>query len=816
MSIQAEMHMRQTPERTLLTGVVSVLLVGAGAWATLDRLHAATAPAASQTAPSPETAVPSSYRAVLDRYCVTCHNDRLGTANLTLDAADFGHVGDDTEVWEKVIQKLRSGTMPPAGRPRPEPATYEAFAAWLETTIDEAAAAAPRPGRPTARRLNRTEYTNVIRDLLALEIDGRALLPADDMAYGFDNNADMLPVSSALLERYMSAAAKVSRLAVGDPSIRPSVTTYNVSRLQLQTGQASPDLPFGSRGGVTVPHLFPLDAEYVVTARLRGRRFREPHQLDIRLDGERIGTFTLGGRRRPASPGATGRSRPSNEPLEVRLRVPAGSRQVGVTFVEKMVAPEGVGPARLPVSSISYGGVRGAEARVEAIDIAGPYAVTGAGDTASRRRIFICEPDDDDDAQEVEACATEILSALARRAYRRPATEADVQTLLEFYRSGRADVGTFDAGIQFALERVLLDSRFLVRVERDPVDLPADTAYQLTDIEMASRLSFFLWSSLPDDELLDVAIRGDLGDPAVLEHQVRRMLADPRAATLVTNFAAQWLHFRNIRAVAPDVNAFPEFDDDLRKAFQRETELFIEHQLREDRSVLDLLRADYTFVNERLARHYGLDGVHGSHFRRVTFGDDRRRGLLGQGSILTVTSYANRTSPVVRGKWLLENILGAPPPPPPPDVPPLGESDVNAARSMRERMEQHRENPVCASCHAQMDPIGFALENFDAIGRWREVDEDGELVDAAGALPGGIAFDGPAGLRQMLQTRHEEFVGTLTSKLLTYALGRGVEAYDMPAIRNIMREAEAGDYRWSSIILGIAKSTPFQMRSSGP
>ncbi len=798
--------MRQATERTLLTGLVSALLVGASTLA----------PAAQQTDTSRGTSVPPDHRAVLDRYCVTCHNGRLQTAGLSLEADDLNHVGRDTDAWERVIRKLRSGTMPPAGRPRPEPATYEAFASWLETAIDEAAATRPSPGRPTARRLNRTEYTNVIRDLLALEIDGRALLPADDMAYGFDNNADMLPVSAALLERYMSAAAKVSRLAVGDPAIRPSVTTYNVSRFRLQDGQASTDLPFGSRGGLAVPHFFPLDAEYVVTARLRSRRSREPHQLDLRLDGERLETFTLGGRRRRGAPGTTGRSRPPAAPLEVRVRVPAGSRQVGVTFVEKMVAPEGVGPARLPVSSISYGGVRGAELRVEAIDIAGPYDATGAGDTASRRRIFVCRPADDSETA-AETCAIEIVSTLARRAYRRPVDGAEIETLLRFYRDGRTEGGTFDAGIQFALERILLDTSFLVRVERDPVDVAPDTAYRLSDLETASRLSFFLWSSMPDDELLDVATRETLGDPAVLEQQVRRMLADPRASTLATNFAAQWLHFRNMRTVAPDVNAFPEFDDDLREAFQRETELFIDHQIREDRGVLDLLTADDTFVNERLARHYGLPDVYGSHFRRVTFGDDRRAGLLGQGSILTVTSYANRTSPVVRGKWLLENILGAPPPPPPPDVPPLEEHDADTApRSMRERMEQHRANPVCASCHVQMDPLGFALENFDAIGKWRDVDEVGGPVDVTGALPDGNAFEGPAGLRQMLQARGEEFVGTVTSKLLTYALGRGGEASDLPAIRSIMREAEPGGYRWSSIILGIAKSTPFQMRSSEP
>ena len=713
-----------------------------------------------------------------------------------------------------MIRKLRSATMPPAGRPRPEPASYESFASWLETTIDEAAADSPRPGRPTARRLNRTEYTNVIRDLLGLEIDGRALLPADDMVYGFDNNADLLPMSTALLERYMSAAAKISRLAVGDPALRPSLTTYNVSRLRLQNGRVGPDLPFGSRGGAAVRHYFPLDAEYVVTARLRGRRFRETQQLDLRLDAERLELFLLGGPRRP--PAAVPRSRAPDDPLEVRLRVAAGSHLVAATFVETMVAPEGVRPAYLPVSSISFGGVRGAEARVEAIDIAGPYDATGPGDTDSRRRIFVCRPADDAGGSAAETCAREILSALATRAYRRPVHETALETLLGFYRDGREEGGTFDAGIQFALERILLDASFLVRVERDPVGAPAGAAYRLGDLDIASRLSFFLWSSLPDDELLELASAGALGDAVTLQQQVRRMLDDPRAATLVTNFASQWLHLRNMRAVAPDVNAFPEFDDDLREAFQRETELFLEAQLREDRSVLELLTADYTYVNERLARHYGVEGIHGSHFRRVTFGDDRRAGLLGHGSILTVTSYANRTSPVVRGKWLLENILGAPPPPPPPDVPPFEENDVSGARSMRERMEQHRANPVCASCHAQMDPLGFALENFDAIGRWRDATDAGDPIDAVGALPDGRRFDGPGGLRRLLRNRRTEFVSTVTTRLMTYALGRGVEAHDMPAIRKIVREAEASGYRWSSIVLGVVNSTPFQMRSTEP
>ena len=805
--------MPQTARRILPAGLVGAALIGVCALVSPEPLSAATAPSGEQTGASMPTPVPADHRALLDRYCVICHNDRLQTAGLSFEADGFRDVGRDTEAWEKVIRKLRSETMPPAGRPRPVPARYASFASWLETTIDRAADDDPRPGQPTARRLNRTEYTNAIRDLLGLEIDGRALLPPDDMAYGFDNNADMLPMSAALLERYLSAAGKISRLAVGDPALRPSVTTYAVSRLRLQNGRAGPDLPFGSRGGAVVRHYFPLDAEYVVTARLRRRRFREPQHLDLRLDGERLELFRLGG---PRPPSAEPRSRAPDEPLAVRLRVAAGSHRIGVTFVEKMVAPEGVRPAYLPVSSISFGGVRGAEARVEAIDVAGPYNPTGAGDTASRRRIFVCRPAEDARAREAEACAREILSALATRAYRHPVAETELETLLRFYRDGREEGGTFDAGVQLALERILLDSSFLVRVERDPFDAPADTAYRLGDLEIASRLSFFLWSSLPDDELLAAAVDGALGDPAMLRRQVRRLLDDPRAATLVTDFASQWLHLRNLRAAAPDVNAFPEFDDDLRDAFQRETELFLEAQLREDRGLLELLTADYTFVNERLARHYGIDGVHGSHFRRVTLGDDRRAGLLGHGSILTVTSYANRTSPVVRGKWLLENILGAPPPPPPPDVPPLEEADVSGARSMRERIERHREHPVCASCHAQMDPLGFALENFDAVGRWRDAAEDGGPIDAVAALPDGSRFEGPDGLRRMLRDRGEEFVSNVTARLMTYALGRGVEAHDMPAIRKIVREAEPGGYRWSSIVLGVVESTPFLMRSTEP
>ena len=805
--------MRQAARKTLPAGLAGAVLIGVWVFVWPGPLPATAAPAGEQPDAGVPSPLPAEHRALLDRYCVTCHNDRLRTGNLSFEADGFHHVDQDTEGWERVIRKLRSATMPPAGRPRPEPARYASFASWLETTIDRAAAADPRPGRPSARRLNRTEYTNAIRDLLGLEIDGRALLPPDDMAYGFDNNADMLPMSTALLERYLSAAARISRLAVGDPALRPSVTTYNVSRLRRQDARAGPDLPFGSRGGAVVRHFFPLDAEYVVTARPRRRRFREPQQLDLRLDGERLELFQLGGPRRP--PSADPPARGPGDPLAVRLRVPAGYRRVAATFVETMAAPEGVRPAYLPVANIAFGGVRGAEARVEAIDIAGPYDPTGAGDTPSRRRIFVCRPADDAPRREADACAREILSALATRAYRRPVAGGELETLLRFYRDGREEGGGFDAGIRLALERILLDSSFLVRVERDPVDAPPDTAYRLGDFDIASRLSFFLWSSLPDDELLAAAAEGALGDPAMRRRQVRRMLDDPRASALVTDFASEWLHLRNLRAAAPDVNAFPEFDDDLRDAFRRETELFLEAQLREDRGVLELLTADYTFLNERLARHYGVDGVHGSHFRRVP-GDGRRAGLLGHGSILTVTSYANRTSPVVRGKWLLENILGAPPPAPPPDAPPLEAADAGGARSMRERMEIHRASPACASCHAQMDPLGFALENFDAVGRWRDLDEDGDRIDAVAALPDGSRFEGPDGLRRVLGDRGDEFVANVTARLMTYALGRGLEAHDMPAIRKIVRDAEPDGYHWSSIFLGVVESTPFLMRSTEP
>ena len=760
-------------------------------------------PPAGQTEPAPP-----SIGAVLDRYCITCHNSRLRTADLALD--EVGDVRDDAAVWEQVLLKLRSRTMPPPRRPRPDAATYDAVASLVEIELDRAARASPQPGRPAPHRLNRAEYANAIRDLLAVEIDSRSLLPADDQAFGFDNIGDVLTLSPRLLERYLSAARTISRVAVGSSGITSDVAIYPVSRYLVQADRMSDALPFGTRGGAAIRHQFPLDGEYVLRIELysNGAGVRG-EQLDVRLDGERVGLMTIGQPVDPDEPNTRRSARRTPiEPLEVRVAVKAGPRVVGVALPRRRLAPEGVAPDGLPVGSISF-----RSSGVASIEIEGPFQAQGATESASRRRLFVCDPATPGDE---EPCARRIMSTVARRAYRRPVTDSDLEPLMRLYEDGRS-TGDFSTGIQRALERVLVDPEYLFRVERDPVDVPQGGVYPLSDLELASRLSFFLWSSVPDEELLDLGTAGRLGDPVVLEQQVRRLLADPRASALVENFASQWLYLRNLRAVTPDLREFPEFDDNLREAFERETTLFVESQLREDRGITELLTADYTFVNERLARHYGIPHVYGSHFRRVPIAsltNDARRGLLGHGSILTVTSYATRTSPVVRGKWLLENILGTPPPSPPANVPPLPEAEDDvavAALSMRERMEQHRVNPVCASCHTQMDPLGFALENFDAIGKWRSTTAAQKPIDTTGTLPDGTPFRDAVELRQVLADRGDEFVTIVTSKLLTYALGRGVEYYDKPVIRQIVREA-APDHRWSSIILGITRSMPFQMR----
>ena len=808
-------------------GCIGIAVVGAG------DLQAArvpvTSPSArqavsSQTPSSPGSSLAPQRRALLDRYCVTCHNEKLKTAGLMLDKMDVEQIGAGAEVWEKVVRKLRGGVMPPANRPRPDKVTIDGFIASLETALDRAAAAAPNPGRPAIHRLNRAEYTNAIRDLLGLEIDGRSLLPGDDSGYGFDNIAEVLTVSPGLLERYLLLAKQISRLAIGDPTMRPTVATYKVPYSFVQDDRMSEDLSFGSRGGAAIRHYFPVDGEYLVKIRLQRQSLEIGHvirgldvrnQVDVRLDHARVKLFTLDVRDY-GSGGYRDTEDLADAHLEVRIPVKAGMRIVGVSLNKRTWYTEGVGMSRLPPASDAYASGRKSEqnfgkieAGVDEINIAGPFNATAPQDTLSRRRIFVCRPIG---PQDEEPCAKTILSTLARRAYRRPVTDADVRTLLGFYQGGQAE-GGFEKGVQRALERILTDPDFLFRVERDPANVAPGAVYRLSGLELASRLSFFLWSSIPDDELLDLAASGKLSDPVVLDQQVRRMLRDARAKALLSNFFGQWLYLRNVVTHKPDPFVFPEFDDGLREAFQRETELFLETQLREDRSATELLTANYTFVNGRLARHYGIPNVYGSRFRRVTLRDDGRSGLLGQGSLLTVTSYANRTSPVLRGKWLLENILGTPPPAPPANVPDLKDDEASQATSMRARMEQHRKNPVCASCHWMIDPLGFALENFDGIGKWRAT-EAGTSIDASGTLPDGTTFDGPATFREALLEHRETFIRTLTEKLLTYALGRGVEYYDMPAVRTIMREAALSDDRWSSLILEIVKSPPFQMRRS--
>ena len=753
---------------------------------------------------------------------MSCHTQRLQTGGLALDTLDVAEVGRHPEVWEKVVRKLRAGVMPPAGRPRPDKTTYDALASWFETELDRAATGNPNPGRtPAFHRLNRTEYHHAIRDLLALEIDVASLLPADDSSYGFDNIGDILGVTPALVEGYLEAARKVSQEAMGDPAIGQETQVYSLAPDLTQNARLE-DLPFGTRGGTLVRHHFPVDGEYVIAVRLL-RNFlggimglAEPHQLELTLDGERIQVFSVGGRK-PREEGENAAQEPRNSELpadaglNVRVAVKAGSRAVGATFIERSSAQsEDLRPPYLRSFAVLSDFANG-QPHIADVAITGPFGAA-VGETPSRQRIFSCRPAH---AAEEAACARRILSTLARQAYRRPVTGEDLQPLLQFYENGRK-AGGFDAGIQRGLQRLLVSPEFLVRIERDRAAGPPNASYAIGDLELAARLSFFIWSSLPDEELLKDAERGRLRKPAVLAAHVRRMLLDDRSRALVSNFAGQWLYLRNVHAARPDTQLFPDFDENLRMAFRRETELLFETIVREDRSVLDLVGARYTFLNERLARHYGVPGVYGSHFRRVMLpADSVRGGLLGQGSILTVTSYPNRTSPVQRGKWILENMFGAGPPPPPPDVPELGErAEDGKVLSMRQRMAQHRSNPVCASCHSQMDPLGLPLENFDAVGAWRERSESNEAIDASGTLPDGTPFNGARELRDALLARPDTFLTTLTEKLLTYAIGRGLAYYDAPAVRAITRDAARDHYAFSTLVLGIVNSVPFQMRKS--
>ena len=778
-------------------------------------------------------------RALLDRYCVACHNERLRTADLTLDTHDVTRVADAPDVWETVVRKLRAGAMPPAPRPRPDAATYDRFIGWLETELDRAAADDPNPGRTEAfHRLNRTEYHHAVRDLLDLEIDVGELLPADGASYGFDNIAGVLGVSPTLLERYLAAARKISRVAVGRPA--PSATA-EVFRLASDLPQDDwvAGMPFGTRGGGVFRHVFPEDADYRFRIRLARNAgdnlavFEVPHTLEVSLDGALVRTFTVGGPPPADAPRDSDeyrawrdRQRTIDRDWEFRLPVKAGPRELRLTFVRQTAAyPETLRqPYLRPYTSITGGDTR-VQPYLGSVTVTGPFAAGGGPpveETPSRRRIFVCRPAGaagpgaagPGAAPDVErtGCARQILSNLARRAYRRPVGDADLDVLLRFFEEGRRE-GGFDAGVEMALRWLLASPEFVLRVEREPVGVAPGANYAISDLELASRLSFFLWSSIPDDELLDLAAARRLRDPAVLERQVRRMLADERSRALVTSFASQWLYLRNVPAVVPDEDRFPDVGEGLRQAMRRETELFVESVFRADRNVLDLLTADYTFVNERLARHYGMPRIYGSHFRRVLVAHEARRGLLGHASILAVTSYPNRTSPVLRGKWVLENLLGTPPALPPPDVPALEETTGSGeALSMREATERHRANPVCASCHRLMDPPGFALEQFDAVGRFRTRTAANTPIDASGELPDGTRFDGAAGLREALASRPERFVSTLIEKLMTYALGRGLEHYDAPAIRAITREAAENDYRFSSLVVGIVESMPFRMR----
>ena len=803
--------------------------------------------AASSLLPAAESenqSVSGSNRALLDQYCVICHNQavvnsvaqpneglqtiQLRDVGLTLDVEDVSNLAENPEVWEKVIKKLRVGVMPPPNYPRPDKESYDGFRTFLENELDRVASRQINPGRTQAfHRLNQTEYQNSVRDLLDLDIDVADLIPTDAPdQYGFDNNADVLALSPFSVERYVSAAHKIAELAVGATPRGASINTYDVPLNLIQDDRLSEELPFGSRGGTAIEHMFPVDGEYRIKLNLQTnyvdfvRGYDQPHKVELSLDGQHLETFAFGGDApgTPAPYSYAGNIRGNDdweefmmafaeEGFEIQVNVKAGPRVIGATFPREMWENEGIQQPRLFGYHLAVTELPDSNPAVDSIEIEGPLSVDGPGDTPSRRRIFSCLPANPD---EEPACAQQILSSLARRAYRRPVSESDVQELVEFYNQGRLD-GGFEVGIQFALERVLVSPDFLFRIEQDPADAQPGAMYAISDIELASRMSFFLWSSPPDDELLILAERGALREPGMLEQQVQRMMADPHADAFIKNFVGQWLYLRNLEDFYPDPAAFPEFDENLRTALQRETELFIDDQIRSDASLLELLSADYTFVNERLARHYDIPGVYGSRYRKVTVDGNQRGGLLGHGGLMMVTSYPNRTSPVLRGKFVLENLLGGPPPEPPPNVPALETSSDGKILTMREAMVMHRENPACRVCHAAMDPIGFSLENYDVVGKWRR-EFAGQPIDASGLLPDGNTFDGPDGLRGLLLERPDDLVGTITEKLMRFALGRSLEYYDMPEVRAVVRAASEDDYRWSSIILGVIESTPFQMR----
>ncbi len=781
----------------------------------------------------PREAAPSaigaaqSHQAVLGKYCITCHNQRTKTGGLALDALPLTDVRDHAEEWEKVVRKVRTGAMPPVGRARPDKASAEGLVTWLEAELDRAATERLNPGRPTLQRLNRNEYTNAVRDLLAVDLDAASLQPADVAGYGFDNNADALTLSPALTERYLGAAAKIGQMALGRPRGIPTPETFFVPSDSNQGLRISDDLPFGSRGGLALRYYFPADGEYLFEMRPRETGVsggfegvtEEPHQLYVSLDSVQVWTGTIGGpefaRVRGGGPGAAGayvgedRDKKVADSLRFSVQVKAGLRLVQVYFAARTSSYI----EDLFDRSVHREPYRKANGQpnLSTVTITGPQSgTTAVSDSPSRRKVLTCAPAS---ANEEAACAQKIISTLTRRAYRRPVTDEDLEVPLASYRDG-AKRGGFESGIEMAIRSILVSPDFLFRLESQPVGLASNTPYQISDLDLASRLSFFLWSSIPDEELVRVAEKKTLHKPEVLQQQVRRMLADARSQALVDSFAGQWLHVRNVAGHQPSPEVLFHYDDNLRKALERETKMLFESIVRENRSTIDLLNADYTFLNERLARHYGIPGVYGERFRRVSLPPDSpRRGLLGKGSLLMTTSYPNRTSPVIRGKWILENIFGAPPPPPPPNVPELkDERDPRKVLPMREQMAAHRANPACAGCHAQMDQLGFALENFDGIGEWRDTYPSGARVDASAELPDGTKFNGPAELRQLLVNHSDEFLTTMTEKLLTYALGRGLEPSDAPAVRKIKRDAARDNYRFESLVQGVVTSIPFQMK----
>ena len=775
--------------------------------------------AAARQAPAQER------QAILSKYCFTCHNDRLKSGGLALSTLDPASVSDNIDKWEKVVRKVRTGAMPPASRPRPDKAVAENFVTGLEAELDRTALEHPYPGRPSLQRLNRSEYRNAIRDLLAVEIDAASMLPADAAGYGFDNNADALTLSPALTERYLGAAATISQMALARPRGLPVPETFFVPTDRNQSIRVGDEMPFGSRGGLAVRHYFPADGEYLFEMRPKENGVaggfegitEEPHQLEVRLDDVKIWTGVVGGpefagRRGSDAGGRTDAEQNKKiiERLKFGVPVKAGSHLIQAYFVAKTAAyVEDLFDPSIRRESYRAGS---GEPKFSTLTVTGPQSGTAAvADTPSRQRILLCSPASHQD----EACAKKIVSTLARRAYRRPVAAADLQVPLAAFREGAGRRG-FEAGIEMAVRSILVSPKFLFRIEDQPAGIADNAPYRISDLELASRLSFFLWSSIPDDQLMGVAEKKSLHQPEVLRQQVRRMLADPRSQALVDNFAGQWLFIRNVAVHQPSPEVLFHFDDNLREAFAQETRLFFESIIRENRSVTDLLDADYTFLNERLAAHYGIPGVRGERFRRVSLpAESPRRGLLGKGSILMATSYENRTSPVVRGKWILDNVFGAPPPPPPPNVPALkDERDPRKVLPMREQMAAHRANPACAGCHAQMDQLGFSLENFDGIGEWRDIYASGARVDAAAELPDGTKLNGPTDLRQVLRKHSDEFLTTVSERLLTYALGRGLEATDAPAVRKIKRDAASDNYRFESLIQRITASTPFQMRTA--